>query len=229
MFIFIVVVIAIVGFIFYSKSKKKQKKDAEWKAQQDFNKEAFNKLRSEHGFGFKGIVQTNDNDYRNGDTLRHIIVDTVNKKMAFISPKNRIIKVTTGSQIISVELKEQTGANHTQGNNLASHTSSSTFVSKLSVIIVTKNIGTIELCTYYNYNGSTARSTYYSQYYGYAVELKSAIEEIMPGTNNLKTLQDTPNTPSSSVSDELKRLNDLLKEGILTQEEFTKAKEKLLA
>jgi len=46
------------------------------------------------------------------------------------------------------------------------------------------------------------------------------------GSNEVE-VDDTPEI-QKNLSEELKKLNDLLKEGILTQEEFEKAKKKLL-
>lgn len=78
--------------------------------------------------------------------------------------------------------------------------------------------------THHNWNGSKINSFSYDHQYADAVELKSAIEMMMPN----KVSETKESTNNSSMTEELTRLNELLKSGVISEEEFSKAKEKLL-
>lgn len=226
-FLFLLVVAGIIFAVVRSKKKAKAKREAAFEEKSNFKYDALTKIKTEHGFKEKGNKFYTDDNFFEEYRDREIVIDTDAKKVAFISPKHKRLDVVDAKDILSVEVKEDHGSNHTQSNNVAItgySASTNGFVKRVLVMIVTKTAGSFELCTYYNHDGHSSKERYYSKQYGYAVEIKALIEEMKGSSQPVSSVKS-----SGSVTDELKRLKDLHNEGVLTEEEFSKAKEKLLA
>ncbi len=219
---FLLLVGAIAVIVFLVKQNNKAEEKAALDDEHDFEKKALDALKNEYGFGDrfddKHVIWEWDNRYNLSVT---ILVDTIAKKLAIISKKKKDLMVIEGIDILGVDLKEETAAKHSHGDR---YSSTDTYVKSGYIMIISKNYPTIDFCYHNNPHGVFNSS--YSMDYGKALELKLAIESIA-GLNKQPEVQ--VQSSSSSVSDELKNLNNLLKEGILTEEEFRKAKESLLA
>lgn len=107
--------------------------------------------------------------------------------------------------------------------------SSSSYVKEMSLLIIFKNGKSINLSLFndlFSRVGITGDQDRYHEYYATAVELKETLEE-MSGVSQSAAAPSQGS--SSSVTDELQKLMKLNEQGVLSDEEFTQAKAKLLA
>ncbi|GAB1764282.1 SHOCT domain-containing protein [Priestia megaterium] len=216
------IALVVVAIILYKKKKDKEfleKSRANW----DFYDDSERELIKNHGFSKESM-----SEYRSHKlgTTRHIVTDRAANKIAFILPEEKSLRVTTGEKILSVDLREEMGTVHREGDTRfgGPSASSSTFVKSIDLVVVTEDIGSIELNFHDDYLSERGYdgSAHLQEHRAKAIQVRSTIQKIMERTQ-------TTSSGSVSVADEILRLDSLFKEGVINEEEFNKAKDKLLA
>lgn len=214
----------VAGIAFWYYSKKKAEKAAREK-KNEFNAVAKTRLQKEYNFTeFRGHTDMKK-------IYASLYLDTKSNQFAYVDPENETCKVYNAKDIMKIEIKEQHGSEVRENRSLSSDAalSSSSYVKEMFVLIILKNGESINLCLFRDFStrmGITVDQDNYPRDYARAVGLKETLEE-MAGVS--RSAAAPSQSSSSSVTDELQRLMKLKEQGVLSDEEFTQAKAKLLA
>ncbi len=219
-------IVAGIAFWYYSKKKaEKAKREATWEAQHNYAKEAKEKIKKEYGF-------TDFKRYPDMKALStEFYVDRKSNQFAYISGENKTTELYRASDFIKAEIKENRVSEVKENHHILADgaLNSSSYVKEMSLYIIMKGGKSINL---FFFNDLFARvglkdnQDRYHEDYARAVELKTTLEE-MAGVS--QSAAAPSQSSSSSMTDELQRLMKLKEQGVLSDEEFTQAKAKLLA
>ncbi len=225
MTLFLLIVAGIV-FWYYSKKKADEAKRKEaFKEGLAYEKDAREKLKKEYGFTDSKTYP----DMKGYNAELH--VDCKSNQFAYISALNKTTEVYRASDFIKAEIKENRISEVKENHHILADgaLNSSSYVKEMSLYIIMKGGKSINL---FFFNDMFARmglkdnQDRYHEDYARAVELKTTLEE-MAGVS--QSAAAPSQNSSSSVTDELQRLMKLKEQGVLSDEEFTQAKAKLLA
>ncbi|BCC09360.1 MULTISPECIES: SHOCT domain-containing protein [Bacillus cereus group] len=219
-------IVAGIAFWYYTKKKaEKEAKEAARKKKNEFRKEAKTRLQKDYNF-------TEFNGYSDHKKIyADLYLDKNSNQFAYVDPEDETCKVYHAKDIVKIEIKEQHASEVKENHSLLSDAAlnSSSYVKEMSVLIILKNGQSINLCLFrdlFTRMGLTGDQDNYPGDYARAVGLKETLEE-MAGVS--RSAAAPSQSSSSSMTDELQRLMKLKEQGVLSDEEFTQAKAKLLA
>ncbi|ASN69139.1 hypothetical protein 7F23_26 [uncultured Caudovirales phage] len=229
-------------------TSKKSKKDKEWEEE----REQKNNWESEIGdavaqkFGFNPIVfqEANRGRYQlimDSRGQQSLYVNTENNMFLFVDSENKDYFCFNGQDILKFEMVENTNSTYSNSTGPMSNRSSvSTTVIPIDIRFNFTLKAERPFISFIKYENNSTDPRFLGEAWFnstlnryHEIEKPKALEAeaLLLGLIPQKDSQSTSTSSSSnglSVSDELVRLKQLKDEGILSEEEFTKAKSKLL-